>query len=102
MYMKLLKGHEQKKIEMYYLKRTLVQKEMKIREYESRQSNMTSTEMQTLADPKIPMLEHELKNTEITNDNLREELIKVNEELQQLKNKDAERKMDGLGSSLVE
>ena len=28
MYMKLLKGHEQKKIEMYYLKRTLVQKEM--------------------------------------------------------------------------
>ena len=58
--------------------------------------------MQTLEDPKIPMLEHELKNSEITNDNLREELIKVNEQLQLLKNKDAERKMDGLGSSLVE
>ena len=45
------------------------------------------------------MLQHDLGNSEIANDRLREELIKVNEELQQVKNKQAERKMDGLQAS---
>ena len=48
------------------------------------------------------MLEHDLKNTEITNDNLREELVKVNEQLQQEKNKNAERQLDGMVSSLIQ
>ena len=57
-----------------------------INQLESSKTNLTTTESQTMIDPKIPVLEHDLKNSEITNDNLREELIKVNLALQQLKN----------------
>ena len=76
---------------MYYLKRKLITQEQMIFRLESEKLNKTSSEVQTMEDPRIPMLEHDLKNTEITNDNLREELVKVNEQLQQEKNRNAER-----------
>ena len=48
------------------------------------------------------MLEHDLGNSEISNDLLREEVIKLTNEIQNHKNKNAERAQDGLQSSLVD
>ena len=48
------------------------------------------------------MLEHDLGNSEIANDLLREEVIKLTDEIQNVKNRQAERAQDGLQSSLID
>ena len=44
----------------------------------------------------MKMLEHDLGNSEIANDLLREEVIKLTDEIQKIKNLKAERALDGL------
>ena len=104
-----IKEHESEAGALYHWKRKwananeeLTKRNKQDEERLASQATRVSTITQTLTDPQVRMLEHDLGNSEIANDLLREEVIKLTDEIQKLKNQKAERALDGLQSSLIE